>query len=102
MNARTREIIVACLTVGMLFPMTTTARAADDAEEALPITLPADVRAGVRRVVADEAGRFVDAVPPHGMKRDTKAEENAWNSRIFSAAVLLMPKDARRNAWEQA
>jgi len=64
--------------------------------------LPTDVRAGVRRVVAHEAGRFVDATPPHGMKRDTKAEENAWNSRIFSAAVLLMPDDARRKAWEQA
>ncbi len=64
--------------------------------------LPADVRAGVRRVVAHEAGRFADATPPHGMKLDTKAEENAWNSRIFSAAVLLMPNDARRNAWEQA
>jgi hypothetical protein len=36
------------------------------------------------------------------MKGDTKAEENAWNSRIFSAAVLLMPNDARRKAWEQA
>ena len=64
--------------------------------------LPADVRADVRRVVAHEAGRFVDATPPHGMKRDTKAEENAWNSRIFSAAVLLMPNDPRRTAWEEA
>ncbi len=64
--------------------------------------LPSDVQAGVRRVVAHEAGRFVDATPPHGMVGDTKAEENAWNSRIFSAAVLLMPNDARRKAWEQA
>ena len=64
--------------------------------------LPADVHAGVRRVVAHEAGRFVDATPPHGMIRDTKAEENAWNSRIFSAAVLLMPNDSRRKAWEEA
>ncbi|MBN2292267.1 MAG: hypothetical protein JXM70_07575 [Pirellulales bacterium] len=64
--------------------------------------LPADVRNGVRRVVAHEAGRFVDATPPHGMKRDTKAEENAWSSRIFSAAVLLMPNDVRRKVWEEA
>jgi len=64
--------------------------------------LPPDVRAGVRRVIAHEAGRFVDATPPHGMKGDTKAEENAWNSRIFSAAVLLMPNDPRRDAWEKA
>lgn len=64
--------------------------------------LPNDVRSGVRRVVAHEAGRFVDATPPHGMHRDTKAEENAWNSRIFSAAILLMPNDPRRKAWEEA
>jgi hypothetical protein len=64
--------------------------------------LPTDVRAGVRRVVRHEAERFVDAAPPHGMVGDTKAEENAWNSRIFSAAVLLMPNDPRRAAWEQA
>jgi hypothetical protein len=64
--------------------------------------LPAEVRQGVRRVVAHEAGRFLKATPPHGMKRDTKAEENAWNSRIFSAAVALMPGDHRREAWERA
>ncbi len=64
--------------------------------------LPSDVQLGVRRVVAHEAERFLDATPPHGMKLDTKAEENAWNSRIFSAAVLLMPRDARRPQWEQA
>ena len=64
--------------------------------------LPDDVRNGVRRVVAHEAGRFVNQTPPHGVKYDTKAEENAWNSRIFSAAVLLMPDDPRRKAWEAA
>jgi hypothetical protein len=64
--------------------------------------LPDDLREGVRRVVAHEAARFVDAVPPHQIRRDTKAEENAWNSQIFSVAVLLMPDDPRRPEWEKA
>jgi hypothetical protein len=64
--------------------------------------LPDDVRRGVRRVVAHEAARFVDASPPHRIQHDTKAEENAWNSQIFSVAVLLMPDDPRRAAWETA
>lgn len=64
--------------------------------------LPADLRTGVRRVVAHEADRFVEAAPPHALRYDTKAEENAWNSRILSAAVFLMPNDKRRPAWEQA
>jgi len=64
--------------------------------------LPADVREGVQRVVTHEADRFVSAVPPHQIVNDTKAEENAWNSQILSVAVLLMPDDARRPAWEAA
>lgn len=64
--------------------------------------LPDDLATDVRRVVAHEAGRFVAADPPHQIKNDTKAEENAWNSTIFSAAVLLMPDDPRRPRWEAA
>ncbi|GAB6186872.1 hypothetical protein [Thermopirellula anaerolimosa] len=64
--------------------------------------LPDDLRRDVRRVIAHEAARFVDAVPPHQLKNDTKAEENAWNSQIFSVALLLMPDDPRREAWERA
>ncbi len=64
--------------------------------------LPDDIRAGVRRVVAHEAERFVDQKPPSRVRHDTKAEENAWNSQIFSVALLLMPDDPRRPAWEAA
>jgi hypothetical protein len=64
--------------------------------------LPPDLVAEVRRVVAYEAGRFVDATPPHQLKADTKAEENAWNSKVLSMAVVLMPGDDRRPAWERA
>lgn len=64
--------------------------------------LPEDLRAGVVRVVAHEADRFADAVPPHRIQQDTKAEENAWNSQILSVAVVLMPDDPRRPGWERA
>lgn len=64
--------------------------------------LPEDIRAGLRKVVAHEAERFVKSEPPHQIQLDTKAEENAWNSQIFSVAVLLMPEDPRRAAWEAA
>ena len=43
-----------------------------------------------------------DAEPPHQVRLDTKAEENAWNSEIFSAAMLILPGDPRRPEWEKA
>jgi hypothetical protein len=64
--------------------------------------LPADLRAGVRRVVAHEADRIARSRPPHRIRHDTKSEENAWNAQVLSAAVLLMPDDARREGWEAA
>lgn len=64
--------------------------------------LPQDLRDGVRRVVAHEAERIAQATPPHQIQQDTKAEENAWNSRILSVAVLLLPGDPRRQVWEAA
>jgi hypothetical protein len=64
--------------------------------------VPEDLRQAVRQVIAHEADRFVNATPPHQLKNDTKAEENAWNSMIFNMAVVLMPSDPRRAAWENA
>ena len=64
--------------------------------------LPADLREGVRRVTAHEADRIAGKEPPSQIKRDTKSEENAWNSQIFSVAMLLMPDDPRRPGWEKA
>lgn len=64
--------------------------------------LPQDLRAGVRRVVAHEADRIARAEPPHQLRADTKAEENAWNSQVLSVAMLLLPEDARRGGWEKA
>ena len=62
--------------------------------------LPPDVRAGIRRVIAHEADRIARSTPPHQIRGDTKAEENAWNAQIFSAAMLIMPDDPRRENWE--
>ncbi len=64
--------------------------------------LPEDVQAGVRRVVAHEAERIAVGTPPHQIELDTKAEENAWNSRVLSVAQLLLPDDPRRPGWETA
>lgn len=64
--------------------------------------LPADLRDGVRRVVAHEAERIARSEPPHQLRLDTKAEENAWNSQVLSVAMLLLPEDPRRAEWEPA
>jgi hypothetical protein len=64
--------------------------------------LPADLTADVCRVIEHEAARFVDAQPPHQLRNDTKAEENAWNAQVFSAAIVLMPDHPRRKEWEAA
>ncbi len=64
--------------------------------------LPDDLRDAVRKVAGHEADRIVKTVPPHQLKLDSKSEENAWNSQILSAAVLLMPGDPRRLGWESA
>lgn len=64
--------------------------------------LPPDLREDVRRVVAHEAERIARSEPPHQLRLDTKAEENAWNSQVLSVAVLLLPEDPRRAVWEKA
>ena len=63
--------------------------------------LPADIREGVQRIVGHEADRIARSKIPHQIQRDTKAEENAWNSQIFSVGMLLMPHDTRRGQWEE-
>lgn len=64
--------------------------------------LPPELQAGIRRVVAHEADRIAASEPPHQLRLDTKAEENAWNSQVLSVAVLLLPDDSRRAGWERA
>jgi hypothetical protein len=64
--------------------------------------LPPDLQEGARRVVAHEADRIAGTEPPHQLRADTKAEENAWNSQILSVAMLLLPGDPRHTTWQSA
>lgn len=64
--------------------------------------LPVEIRQGTRRVVAHEVDRIESTNPPHQVQFDSKSEENAWNSQILSAAIILMPDDIRRVKWEVA
>lgn len=64
--------------------------------------LPEELGGAVRRVVAHEADRIAATSPPHQVEKDSKSEENAWNSQILSVAVVLMPADSRRATWEKA
>lgn len=64
--------------------------------------LPLDIKKGICKVVAYEADRIEKTTPPHQVKLDSKSEENAWNSQVLSAALLIMPNDARSTKWELA
>jgi hypothetical protein len=83
--------------------------AADVAESAWMMwdQLPAATRSHVTNMTIYEANRFVNYdVPywsnPDGTRNypgDTKAEENAWNSRILAVAVGMMPEHPNSAAW---
>lgn len=71
--------------------------------------LSPEARTLVARVVEHEANRFIDYRVPYYRDRkdsilspgDTKAEENAWNSNILTAAINMMPHHPNRRAWER-
>src|SRR5205814_7212835 len=54
------------------------------------------------RMICDEADRFVDAKPPTQVERDTKAEENAWDSTIVALAFNMFPHHPRHAVWRDA
>jgi hypothetical protein len=64
--------------------------------------LPPDVRERINAVVAFEAERFVDVLPPSGCERDTKLEENALDCMVLAWAINLNQESPRRAAWERA
>ena len=64
--------------------------------------LPDDLRWLAARMICDEADRFVDLEPPAQIEYDTKAEENAWNSRVISLAYNMFPDHPRHERWGQA
>ena len=54
------------------------------------------------RMICDEADRFADARPPSQVERDTKAEENAWNSQVLALAFNMFPAHPRRDRYREA
>lgn len=51
------------------------------------------------RMLAHEADRFVGRPPDDGYKSDTKAEENAWNSRVIVLAWCMFPNHPHADQW---
>jgi len=60
-------------------------------------------RATVAALLEAEANRFIGYEVPYwnGRGRDTKAEENAWNSTVLSVAVAMMPKHSNVRQWKE-
>ena len=53
------------------------------------------------RMVCDEADRFVSKKPPTQVERDTKAEENAWDSTIVALAYNMFPAHPHHESWRE-
>jgi hypothetical protein len=63
-------------------------------------------RVAVRRVVTAEANRVTASPVPYYRRGgaivtpgDTKAEENAWSSKLLAVAAELLPRHHSRRAW---
>jgi hypothetical protein len=61
--------------------------------------LPDETKVMAARMVIHEADRFNQRPPDDGMKADTKAEENAWNSEIVALAHCMFPEHPRARLW---
>ncbi len=55
----------------------------------------------INRVIAFEADRFIDVLPPSGCDIDTKLEENAQDSMVVAWAINLMPEHPHVLKWKQ-
>ncbi len=63
--------------------------------------LPDDIRIMVARLVAHEANRFNQRLPDDGEWRDTKAEENGWNSGAPALACCMFPHHPNAALWRE-
>lgn len=63
--------------------------------------LPLETRRQLANMVLYEANRFLNTTPPYSEFRDTKAEENAWNSEILVLAQCMMPSHPNSAAWAE-
>ncbi len=62
--------------------------------------LSPETRRDVARMIEFEADRFLDVTAPFNEFRDTKAEENAWNSQILVLAACMLSDHPNRAGWE--
>jgi hypothetical protein len=56
----------------------------------------------VQDIIAFEADRFIDVLPPSGFEYDTKLEENAEDTMVISWAIALMPQHPHVKQWKQS
>jgi hypothetical protein len=61
--------------------------------------LSPEQRERVERVVTHEASRHLSRKAPGGSFRDTKSEENAWDTEVMAAAIALFPKHPKAPEW---
>ncbi len=64
--------------------------------------LPAELQESARRVIAFEADRFTDVMPPSGCDVDTKLEENAIDTMLLAWALNEVPEHPHTADWERA
>ena len=55
-----------------------------------------------KKVIAFEANRFIDVLPPSGSDIDTKLEENAQDTMVIAWALNLMPEHPNVQKWKQS
>jgi len=60
-----------------------------------------DTRLMFARLIAHEADRFNSRPPDSGVWRDTKAEENAWNSMAITLAECMFPHHPNARLWRE-
>jgi len=56
----------------------------------------------VKKILAFEADRFIDVLPPAGCEIDTKLEENAQDSMVIAWAINMLPEHAHVKKWKRA
>lgn len=61
--------------------------------------LTPEERGGVERVVVHEADRDLGRTAPGGASRDTKSEENAWDTEAMTWACALFPDHPNAPKW---
>ncbi|MFP4013520.1 MAG: hypothetical protein ACLFVQ_05500 [Chitinispirillaceae bacterium] len=56
----------------------------------------------IREIIAHEANRFTDVLPPNGCEVDTKVEENAQDAMVLAWAINLCPNHPESENWQRS